>query len=548
MTDKKRLNEDVDADIKRRTHNSYLGYVIEPSEELLAAARDYLQKNGVRAQLKQYKDSNRYDCTVSPKWGYLVDGFENLGSKFNPDYDGTVKGYFRNESWEKYAYFCVKGPRFSKVYDLPESLDKSNKLTLNENLFEEPLKEARDFEWDDTLWAVVKEDGRFAGIPCITDTEAKEVAYQHEGSHIYKMTLEDSLDEDLILAPQEDALEGPQTEEEVGVSHLILDAIACVTEMISMYNDITANTSDEEITSVINQIAEDNNKHMGMLQGILTNVSPNAEAIQDGVEEVAVDEVVTVDPEFIPVEESLDKSLNESFWFGKYVDIDGKTHKVYFKFEGDFEAAEEEFNEIIPEPYTKAVLSGRADEPGLKRDGFTLINEHLNEDLHGKFKKEIKNAYKEWTAEVEKAEQKRKELMDIMPDNITPEQSEKVQKFIDDSFPMPKDFEFNFPKNIEKDDYPFYVTYYAEYPIYEPAEGGYYYAGRDAVWSEGYNSEEEARECIEDFVNEQEDKNEWEGYNNGYVLHGKYIGEDQYVKIEKKNEYLSDEKGWEPYQ
>lgn len=449
----------------------------------------------------------------------------------------------------------------------------ADKLILNEDLFKKPLKEARDFEWDDTLWAVVKDDGRFAGIPCITDTEAREVAYQHEGSHIYKMTLEDSLDESLneelfdeidmskLLdqgyrvdmsvyndSPQKDALEGPQTEEEVGVSHLILDAISCVTEMISMYNDITANTNDAEIIEVINQIAEDNNKHMGMLQSILTNVSPNAEAIQDGVEEVAADEVVTVDPEFIPVDESLDKSLNESFWFGKYVDIDGKTHKVYFKFEGDFEEAEEEFNEIIPEPYTKSVLSGRADEPGLKRDGFTLINEHLNEDLHDKFKKDIKNAYKQWAAQVEKVEQQRKELKDKFQDVESEEKRKEYDELTDKLFPMPADFKFEFPKNIEKDDFPFYVTYYAEYPIYEPAEGGYYYAGKDAIWSEGVNSEEEAWDYVNDFINEQEDKTEWEKFSDGYLLRGQYIGEDQSIVIEPRDSYLSAVKGWELYQ
>ena len=45
----------------------------------------------------------------------------------------------------------------------------------------------RDFEWDDCLWAVVKEDGTFAGVPCLSREEAKELAIQHEGSHIYAM-------------------------------------------------------------------------------------------------------------------------------------------------------------------------------------------------------------------------------------------------------------------------------------------------------------------------------------------------------------------------
>ena len=40
--------------------------------------------------------------------------------------------------------------------------------------------------------------------------------------------------------------------------------------------------------------------------------------------------------------------------------------------------------------------------------------------------------------------------------------------------------------------YPYYITLYHEYPIYEPAEGGYYYAGLQAHAAEGYNSFKEA--------------------------------------------------------
>lgn len=45
----------------------------------------------------------------------------------------------------------------------------------------------RDFNWTDTLWCVVKENGSFAGIPCVSLEEAIELSNQHEGSKIYKM-------------------------------------------------------------------------------------------------------------------------------------------------------------------------------------------------------------------------------------------------------------------------------------------------------------------------------------------------------------------------
>lgn len=46
----------------------------------------------------------------------------------------------------------------------------------------------RDFSWNQCLWCVVKDDGRFAGIPCVSWEEARELANQHEGSCIFKMS------------------------------------------------------------------------------------------------------------------------------------------------------------------------------------------------------------------------------------------------------------------------------------------------------------------------------------------------------------------------
>ena len=50
----------------------------------------------------------------------------------------------------------------------------------------------RDFEWNDKLFAVIKENGSFAGIPCLTFEEAREISLQHKGSHIYIMALDDN--------------------------------------------------------------------------------------------------------------------------------------------------------------------------------------------------------------------------------------------------------------------------------------------------------------------------------------------------------------------
>ena len=45
-----------------------------------------------------------------------------------------------------------------------------------------------DFENDNCpFWAVIKNDGTFAGAPCKTEEEAEELQAQHEGSEVFLM-------------------------------------------------------------------------------------------------------------------------------------------------------------------------------------------------------------------------------------------------------------------------------------------------------------------------------------------------------------------------
>lgn len=48
----------------------------------------------------------------------------------------------------------------------------------------------RDFDWADDLWAVVKEDGTFAGVPCTSYSEAIDLSAQHPGSKVFSLRLE----------------------------------------------------------------------------------------------------------------------------------------------------------------------------------------------------------------------------------------------------------------------------------------------------------------------------------------------------------------------
>ena len=40
----------------------------------------------------------------------------------------------------------------------------------------------KDFNWTDVRWAVVKKDGTFAGVPCASYGEARELAAQSANS------------------------------------------------------------------------------------------------------------------------------------------------------------------------------------------------------------------------------------------------------------------------------------------------------------------------------------------------------------------------------
>lgn len=48
----------------------------------------------------------------------------------------------------------------------------------------------KNLDWADVRWAVVKEDGTFAGAPCASYKEACDLAAQHGGSKIFFLSYE----------------------------------------------------------------------------------------------------------------------------------------------------------------------------------------------------------------------------------------------------------------------------------------------------------------------------------------------------------------------
>lgn len=187
---------------------------------------------------------------------------------------------------------------------------------------------------------------------------------------------------------------------------------------------------------------------------------------------------------------------------------------------------------------------------GKALDNDSLLAESLNEDtINKQFRKDIKRKYKDNQFINSVNKEKRDDTMSMAREkglDKDPEMRKIIKDYADDKYPL-KPFKYDFPKYLEKNDFPFYVTYYQEYPIYEPAEGGYYYPGRDAIYSKGFDTKEEAEAHVEELKNE-DGEGGWEKYSNGYIREGKYVGDAEEIVIETRKTYLSQEKGWEPYQ
>lgn len=104
----------------------------------------------------------------------------------------------------------------------------------------------------------------------------------------------------------------------------------------------------------------------------------------------------------------------------------------------------------------------------------------------------------------------------------------------------------------------YYVSYITEYPIYEPAEGGYYYAGTQIQMCRKFATWKKAnrfyQKCAKEFKEMHKDE---PGRIHEYICGGiskyggsevyynaKYIGDGEKIEITRKEPI---EKGWQPY-
>lgn len=77
-----------------------------------------------------------------------------------------------------------------------------------------------------------------------------------------------------------------------------------------------------------------------------------------------------------------------------------------------------------------------------------------------------------------------------------------------------------------------YLTHYQEYPIYEPAEGGYYYAGNEPYEYHRFRTMWGAKRHLAKMKAELEEEG-FEVLDNKAFLRSKYVGEGESWIIER---------------
>lgn len=92
-----------------------------------------------------------------------------------------------------------------------------------------------------------------------------------------------------------------------------------------------------------------------------------------------------------------------------------------------------------------------------------------------------------------------------------------------------------------------WLSYYEEYPIYEPAEGGYWYAGLELVGTERLSKRAAKRKFDKMAKDHLQDGDWWLTKSDGRCLikDSEYIGEGSMIIIERSKG--SRRKGYEPY-
>ena len=239
------------------------------------------------------------------------------------------------------------------------------------------------------------------------------------------------------------------------------------------------------------------------------------------------------------------------------------------------------YNKTLRNKLEESLSKASEDDKKVMKEGLDNLGITLNEDdLHNVFRKDAKAQYKNWDRRKDRINRDRAEIAKDYSElakeagkEVDPERLEKAQDIIAGTV---KPFKYDKgDTELERQNYPYYITVYNARAYYHPEEGGYYQAGWDPAWSEGYNSFEEAEEALksywkgnsstevefnpdlptdDDNYAYSEDEADYRPiYDNkdrliGLDAEGKYIGQGQKIYIEPNKRYLSAAVGYQMYE
>ena len=248
----------------------------------------------------------------------------------------------------------------------------------------------------------------------------------------------------------------------------------------------------------------------------------------------------------------------------KYGNTDEPFYKVEYKLPEGSHLFEEDYMKFFE--YVEDLLAAN-DIEVVEATGLAESKSLNEDDLHDVFRKDAKDQYKRYSKKMDAWNKKADEYKEL---GIDPELSKNL------AGQKPKEFKLDKGYNkLERQNYPFYVTFYEGTSYYHPEEGGYYVAGLEPYYSEGFNSFEEAQEELLKYLEENtstkvsfkpnlpidddnyaysEDEEEYQPYYDakdrliGAVARGKYIGEEEQVWIESNKQYLKKQSGDSMYE
>ena len=129
-----------------------------------------------------------------------------------------------------------------------------------------------------------------------TTEQEDDITVEVDGEVVVDTTDDAVVDDTIIEEPAPEADEPTDAVDQVGPEHavngLLIGAIKDEYEAIEFYNDMIANIQDmqidgaEDMIRVLKHINEEELIHVGMLQQLMTKLSPAAESIDSGKAEV----------------------------------------------------------------------------------------------------------------------------------------------------------------------------------------------------------------------------------------------------------------------